>query len=245
MTHEADKNHDLDLDALASERQPRRVALGKNKAITLGDLKELSKKDPATLSPIEKKSLEDANATMKKLVERVEPFSDAGRKISEMVKPFEMPERSLFETPRITMPAVIPPANSTEQLKQTQLLQRMVEAFEVQNADRDVDLHLATRPSYDAKKHLLIFANTPIDIPENSDQEKLCQILFRGGKPVKKPVELGDALEKMGVPLDRIKGNKKIHSAKQALNDRVEKATQIKELFLVASKKVWFNPRYM
>jgi hypothetical protein len=245
----------LDLDALDDEPAPaqgsklRKFGTG----VTVGEIIELGKKDPATLTPTQKKQLEDANETMRKFAERAAPnlakVVQASSGIGEMMRKFgegfRVPEPPSLYGPDFKMPAIIPPASGAEQQKQTLLLQQLVETFEAQTAERDADLHQAIRPSYDANKRALVFANTIIDIPEDTDQEKLCLTLFRAGKPVKKPVELGVALEKMGVPLDRIKGNKKVHSAKQALNDRVEKATQIKELFIIENKKVWVNDRYM
>jgi len=262
MTHEEDRQkqppkYDLDLDALEDDGPPAKgPRLGLPRAgVTVGELIELGKKDPATLTPTQKKQLEDANETMRKFAERAAPnlakVVQASSGIGEMMRKFgegfrvpEFPSTALYE-PDFKMPAIVPPASGAEQQRQTLLLQRLVETFEAQTAERDADLHQAIRPSYDANKRVLVFANTIIDIPEDTDQEKLCLTLFRAGKPVKKPVELGVALEKMGVPLDLIKGNKKVHSAKQALNDRVEKATQIKELFIIENKKVWFNNRYM
>jgi hypothetical protein len=260
------KHIDLDLDALSDVPDtPKPTGTLAVKGLSVGELSELSKKDPATLTPVQSQQLEEASERMREALKAFEPIApqlkeamnvgqQAAREAQKILGNFKMPDiAALIEPPMmhglmsesIKMPAIIPPASSVEQQKQTFLLERMVGAFEAQNAERDADLHQAIRPTYDSKNHLLIFANTPIPIPEDSDQEELCKALFRGGKPVKNPLQIGDVLMKMNVPIERIRGSKKVHSAKQALNDRVEKATQIKELFVIDSKKVWFNQKYL
>lgn len=257
------KHVDLDLDALSDVPDtPKPTRKFATKGLSIGELSELSSKNPADLTPTERQLLQTANDQIQEAIKPVLPQLKDAMSVSKQVvqeaqkalNNFKMPDMSNLMPPTIdfpgstssfVIPPTIPPASSVEQQKQTFLLERMVGAFEAQNAERDADLHQAIRPTYDSKNHLLIFANTPIPIPEDSDQEELCKALFRGGKPVKNPLQIGDVLIKMNVPIERIRGSKKVHSAKQALNDRVEKATQIKELFVIDSKKVWFNQKYL
>jgi hypothetical protein len=106
-------------------------------------------------------------------------------------------------------------------------------------------------PTYDAKKRKLTFSGAIIDVQESSDQETLCNMLFHGGKPVKKPVEKGDIYDAFGLDVygmsakEKEKARRKIYSAKDALNGRILKATkQIDDLFIV-DKTVWFNEKYL
>jgi hypothetical protein len=106
-------------------------------------------------------------------------------------------------------------------------------------------------PTYDAKKRQLTFLNATVNIQESSDQETLCKMLFRGGKPVKQPVEKGDIYDSFGLELygmsakEKEKARRKIYSTKDALNNKVLKETkQVGDLFIV-DKTVWFNQKYL
>lgn len=233
--------------------------------LSVDEWSKLKKQDPLTLTPAQKKALETADASVKQMLERVGP------QLSELTKMSTAFSRSLgkFDFGSVlqrtlptlpTMPiverhpslmddmdwaeAIVPPASSAEQAKQTVLLERMVEAFEAQNAERSADTQKLLRPSYDAKNRKLIFANTIIDIP-TGDQELVCKCLFRASKPVSKPVGIGDVLIKLGVPTNQIKGNKRVHYAKAHLNTTVAKKVQVSDLFEIENKSIWFNPKYL
>ena len=100
-------------------------------------------------------------------------------------------------------------------------------------------------PTYDKAKRQITFCSEIIQIPADTDQEELCKALFRNGKPAKKPLDIGDALEKLGVPLDSIKGNKKISYAKREINTRVGVQTKINDLLVINGKQIWFNENYV
>ncbi len=82
--------------------------------------------------------------------------------------------------------------------------------------------------TYDTKKRQLTFLGATITMEESSDQETLCNMLFHGGKPVKRPVEKGDIYDAFGLEVygksaqEKEKARRKIYSAKDALNSRVD-----------------------
>ena len=233
--------------------------------LSVDEWSKLKKQNPATLTPSQKKALETADASVKQMLERVGPqlseLTKMSTAVSKSLGKFDF--GSILQRAMPTLPtvpiverypsliddidwtdAIVPPASSAEQAKQTILLERMVEAFEAQNAERSADTQKLLRPSYDAKDHKLIFANTIIDIP-TGDQELVCKCLFRAGKPVSKPVGIGDVLIKLGVHSDQIKGNKRVHYAKAHLNNTVAKKVQVNDLFDIANKSIWFNQKYL
>lgn len=233
--------------------------------LSVDEWSKLKKQNPATLTPTQKKALETADASVKQMLERVGPqlseLTKMSTAFSKSLGKFDF--GSILQRAMPTLPTVpiverypsliddmdwvetiVPPASSAEQAKQTVLLERMVEAFEAQNTERNADTQKLLRPSYDAKNRKLIFANTIIDIP-SGDQELVCKILFRAGKPVSKPVGIGDALIRLDVPTDQIKGNKRIHYAKAHLNTTVAKKVQVSDLFEIENKSIWFNPKYL
>ncbi len=145
--------------------------------------------------------------------------------------------REQFKLPAVS--SIPMPRPNVYQAEQVRLLQQIAD-----NNSQQTDKRL-TAPTYNKAKRQLIFCNTVIVIPANTDQEALCQLLFRSGKPVKRPLEIGDALLKLGVPLDRVKDNKKISYAKRELNERIAKATQVDDLFIIENHQITFNEKYV
>lgn len=91
-----------------------------------------------------------------------------------------------FKTFETNLPPVVMPPNYDAE--QTRLLRQIAD-----NNSQQADKKL-TAPTYDKVKRQLIFCNTPIAIPANTDQEALCKLLFRSSKPTKKPLEIGELL---------------------------------------------------
>lgn len=260
-SHNPDDDNILDLDALADKPPAGPRLPAKGNGVTIGEVIDLSKKDPSQLTAAQRKLVTDTNKqladAMKPLMPQIKQAMDTRLKMDKMLEGIKLPTFNFPDLldinhfvasprmPELTAVDIIPPSNATEQRKQTFLLERMVTAFEAQNNEKDADLLRLIRPTYDAKKRVLIFSNTLIDISEDSDQETICKALFRSGKPVPKPVQIGDVLEKLGVPLDQLKGNKKVHYAKSALNTRIAKATQVDDLLVIDKKRLWFNKKYL
>jgi len=254
MTSSNDDNI-IDLDAIADDAGSD----GAEKPITLGQWADFKKRDPATLTPTQKAAMAKADATaregFKRLAPHLERIKEAmqGSSVQNAIQAAArfnvadmMPRMYEPTLPDLKSIAIAPSATSVEQRKQTLLLEKLVETFEAQGAERDADIRKLLRPSYDAAKHTLIFGNTVISIPAGSDQAIICKRLFRAGKPVKQPVEKGDMYEKLGILGQNPEAmRKKLYSAKDALNDRIAKRTSISDLFVMVDKKLWFNEKYL
>lgn len=255
---------DLDLD------EPR---FKLKDSLTLKQWEELRKKEPSTLTAEEKSKLEKADAEIRNAFKNLAPsianavnfsrqYAEALQNITEQIKsafnirlalPTTEPSVELkralgidySSTSNIT-PALSPPAHTLlatahEQRIQTNTLKKIASLLEGQVVEREAYIHRAICPSYLSAKRELIFANTIIPIPEGN-QDRLCRALFRGERPVKHPIELGDVLEKMLLPP---KDDRKVYSAKQAINTLVARKTQLEEFLVVKNHRVWFNEKYL
>lgn len=251
----------IDLDAISGEvvpdgpRRPRIKRMG----MTLGEWSELKKREPSTLTEAQRAAVAHADATFKESMQRLAPAIERAKSIHlgegvqnalKAVSQFRvedlMPRMYEPTLPDLSSIAIAPSATSVEQRKQTLLLERLVDTFEAQGAERDADIRKLIRPAYDADKHILIFGNALIDIPVGTDQEILCKRLFRSGKPVKHAVEKGDMYEKLGILGQNPEAmRKKLYSAKDALNDRIARQTSVNDLFVMVDKKLWFNEKYL
>lgn len=215
------------------------------KGLTWGQWKELRQKDPATLTPSEKTAVDEADAAYKKMIADISPrissMFNFSQQSSEVLNKTLSSLRS-FGNFQIPIPSFgltstaqeefsgpltafdfdlsenVLHTTAREQRKQTIVLEKLLDAISSTNIEKNLDQHRAISPRYIAENRLLIFANTPIEIPAG-DQERLCRALFRAERPIKKPQERGDILEKMRLPR---KDYKKLYSAKQAINLLVE-----------------------
>lgn len=213
----------------------------KGRKLTLRRIEELNK---FTKKQQEKIFKENLTTEHKKEIE------EFGKKAVELVKDIGKPTLEAFKEPLNRLPTMSPllfekdlkitsPSKSEYQIEQIKLLKQIAEA------NKDKGISKLVTPSYDHKKQQLIFCNTIIEIPPDTDQEGICKALFKKGKPVKEPAQIGELLQEIGVPQDRLKGNKKVHYAKRELNDRVARATQINDLFVIKTKQIWFNEKYL
>jgi hypothetical protein len=105
-------------------------------------------------------------------------------------------------------------------------------------------------PSYNVKTRQLKVRGKIIDIDPHSDQEALCRLLFPKGSPVKLPVQKGDLFDALDfstfnmTAIAKRRANKKVYSAKDAINLKVLKAAGVSE-FLIINKMLWFNTKYL
>ena len=131
------------------------------------------------------------------------------------------------------------PEQKTEVQKSINTITRFKGRMEVIKAR----LAPAPPPTYDKAKRQLFFKDETIQIPANTDQEELCKALFRNSRPIKRPLDIGDVLIRLGVPTDKLKGNKKVSYAKREINTRVAKQTSIDDLLVITGKQIWFNKK--
>lgn len=236
--------------------------------LSVDEWSKLKKQDPASLTPAQKKLMEATDARAKEAIERLAPHIKEMTKIGEMVNksvgkfdfsslipkitptlptlPVVEPYRNELLEDTTWMENITPPASSVEQAKQTVLLERMVEVFEGQNAERDADTLRLIEPRYDRKKRVLTFANTPIRLTADSDAEIICKKLFWSGRPVKHPVEKGEIMELLYIrATSNTERKKTLYNKVAAVNRIVEKKTGINKLFDFVDKKLWFNTNYV
>jgi hypothetical protein len=225
-------------DFTGTKSKPKKLALGvdqvdfhatpkenENRYISAGQISKLYQLDEN-----ERERILTEHLTPKHRTEAEEFVKNAQR----VIKNFSMPN---FELPKLSPEVLTMPPNYDAE--QTRLLRMIAE-----KDDQRLDKNLIS-PTYDKDKRQLVFCNTIIQIPADSDQEGLCKALFRSGKPTKKPLDIGDALLKLGVPADKLKDNKKISYAKRELNERIAKQTQIDDLFVIANRQISFNEKYV
>lgn len=265
---------DLDLDAIgktddASSKHEKGIQLPKNRnTLSVKEWSELKKQDPVSLTPAQKKLMEATDARAKEAIERLAPHIKEMTKIGEMVNksvgkfdfsslipkitpilptlPVVEPYRNELLQDTTWIENITPPASSVEQAKQTVLLERMVEAFEGQNTERDADTLRLIEPRYDRKKRVLTFANTPIRLTADSDAEIICKKLFWSGRPVKHPVEKGEIMELLYIrAASNTERKKTLYNKVTAVNRIVEKKTGVDKLFDFVDKKLWFNTNYV
>lgn len=211
------------------------VERNNKKSLTFGEIKALNRKPGSKLTTAERKIRDESNRK----------FADALKSIPTLENIFQFQEPEL---PKIDLTNYNPPANSAQQKKTNQLLERLAIATEQQNKDRDADIHEALKPRYDTKNSFLYFANTPIQLVKNSELDRFCRKLFRAGKPVKSPVEIGDFYNVLDIEgLDKQQKKKKVYNLKSSLNELVTKNTEttISDLLVVTDKKIWFNEKYL
>ena len=197
------------------------------KSPTLGELEALNRKPITELTPAEKKLRDKSNLELKNAL------GNLSRSIS--LPPIA---DNQIDFPPIE---VIPKPNLAEQKKQTRLLEKLAE----QNSDRNSNIHNAIQPRYDSIKNILYFSNTPIEITKES-QQIFCKRLFRGGMPVKRPVDKMNLDKVLKIEeLSQEKRRKKIYAIKDALNTLIYKHTHIDDLFVIVKGRVWFNDKYL
>lgn len=236
--------------------------------LSVDEWSKLKKQDPASLTPAQKKLIEATDARAKEAIARLAPHLKEMTKVGEMVNksigrfdfsslipkitptlpitPIIEPYRNELLEDTTWIENVTPPASSVEQAKQTALLERMVEAFEGQNAERDADTLRLIEPRYDRKKRVLTFANVPIKLTADSDAEIICKKLFWSGRPVKHPVEKGEIMELLFIRDATNSERKKVlYNKVAAVNRLVGKATGVDKLFDFVDKKLWFNTNYV
>ena len=235
----------LDLGAIAGSSQSQKGYHKKDgKGHSLGELKELNKKSYSELKPSERKLRDEYNIQLSNTIKQ---FGTTGIGISSGFQRM-WPSLPRFDLPKIDVSKLNQPASAEQQQMANELLGRLANAAEAQNMKRDSDMHSAIQPRFDVKNHILYFANTPIELGNESEQLKFCKKLFRAGSPVKSPVEIGDFYEVLDIEgLSNIQKKKKVYNLKSSLNELVAKTTPttISNLFIVIDKKIWFNEKYL
>lgn len=233
----------------------------KDRYISVGQIEELSK-----MAATERQRIID-NSLTKKQIEDIEGhqkmLAEFGKKISESTRSLftsgalaniklpsiDLPDISRYmerPDPIAYVPHIEPSPTAKEQYRQTSLMQELVDAFKAQNNADNSQLLRLLEPRFDKRKHVLIFANTPIKFTPDSDADLICGRLFRSGKPVKHPVEKGDLIELLAIrAATNTERKKTLYNKIAAVNRLIEKETGAEKLFDFIDKKLWFNTVYV
>jgi hypothetical protein len=233
----------------------------KDRYISVGQNEELTK-----MAATERQRIMD-NSLTKGQVADIEShkkmLAEFGKKISENTKSlFNFGSLSNIKLPTIDMPDISrymqqpdPIAyaphiearpTAKEQYRQTSLMQELVDTIKAQSGSDNSKLLSFLEPRFDKRKHVLIFANTPIKLTPDSNADLICGRLFRSGKPVKQPVEKGDLIDMLAIrEPTSTKRMKALYNKVASVNRLVEKETGAEKLFDFIDKKLWFNTVYV
>jgi len=269
------KKYDLDLDELSDDKPivintkkfkpENRVDFTKNseqnagRYISVGQIEELAK-----LPEDERKRIKDSSLTKENLAD----IESHGKTLAELWQTMSKKYSSLFnfgnniKLPTISVPdlsrfvqqpdpiAFVPNIEARptakQQREQTAILQDLANSIKAQNRAENPELLRLLEPRFDRRKHVLIFANTPIRLTPDSDADLICRRLFRSGRPVKHPVEKGDLIDLLAVrDATSAKQMKTLYNKIASVNRLVEKEIGAEKLFDFVDKKLWFNTIYV
>jgi hypothetical protein len=244
------KHVDLDLDALNDSPLPSKgVLLPKAKTnyeFTVGELDELRKKDPSTLTDVQKTAIDTLDKSAESLVAAINKVRDGtiGADIKRLMENIpKVPTLPSFDYDMPALVAPVSPPTSTEQIRQTALLTELVDKLGKQQQADHADIKNLLRPHYYADKKLLVFRNRLIDVTKGKEYEAFCKIMFRSGEPRSKPIQFGDLLDKLGV--HDTKDTAHIRNLVNNFNNFIAKETTISDLFYARKLEVYFEAKYL
>jgi hypothetical protein len=233
----------------------------KDRYISIGQIEELTK-----MAATERQRIIDSSLTKQQVADiegHQKMLAEFGKKISESTRSLftsgslaniklpniDLPDISRYvqrPDPIAYVPHIEPSPTAKEQYRQTSLMQELVDTIKAQSGADNSKLLSLLEPRYDKRKHVLIFANTPIKLTPDSDADLICGRLFRSGKPVKHPVEKGDLIDLLAIrEPTSTKRMKALYNKVASVNRLVEKETGAEKLFDFIDKKLWFNTIYV
>jgi hypothetical protein len=270
------KKYDLDLDELSDDKPivintskfkpENRVDFtktseqNKGRYISIGQIEELAKLPEDEQKRIKSDSLTDEH--LKDIEGHRKTITDLGSTMSKSISSmFNLGSSNIklptFNTPDIArfmerpdpiaiMPNIEARPTAKQQREQTAILQDLADSIKAQNKPENPALLRLLEPRFDRRKHVLIFANTPIKFAADSDADLVCRRLFRDSKPVKHAVEKGELIELLAIrdatPAQR---KKALYNRIVSINRIIEKETGAEKLFDFVDKKLWFNTIYV
>jgi hypothetical protein len=233
----------------------------KGRYISIGQIEELMK-----MAATERQRIIDSSLTKQQVADiegHQKMLAEFGKKISENTRSLftsgslaniklpniDLPDISRYvqrPDPIAYVPRIEPSPTAKEQYRQTSLMQELVDTIKAQSGADNSKLPSLLEPRYDKRKHVLIFANTPIKLTPDSDADLICGRLFRSGKPVKHPFEKGDLIDLLAIrEPTSTKRMKVLYNKVASVNRLVEKETGAEKLFDFIDKKLWFNTIYV
>jgi len=269
------KKYDLDLDELSDDKPivintkkfkpENRVDFTKTseqnagRYISVGQIEELAKlpddeRKRIKDSSLTKENLADIESHDKTLAELGQTMSKKYSSLFNLGNNIKLPTISVPDLSRFVqqpdpiafVPNIEARPTAKQQREQTAILQDLANSIKAQNRAENPELLRLLEPRFDRRKHVLIFANTPIKLTPDSDADLICGRLFRSGRPVKHPVEKGDLIDLLAVrDATSAKRMKTLYNKIASVNRLVEKETGAEKLFDFVDKKLWFNTIYV
>jgi|GEM_PF-1716363 len=269
------KKYDLDLDELSDDKPivinnkkfkpENRVDFTKTseqnagRYISVGQIEELTKmpedeRKRITSGSLIQENITDIESHGKALAELGKTMSKKYSSLFNLgssikIPNFNVPDISQYmqrPDPITFVPNIEARPTAKQQREQTAILQDLANSIKAQNKTENPELLRLLEPRFDKRKHVLIFANTPIKLTPDSDADLICSRLFRSGKPVKHSVEKGDLIDLLAIrEPTATKRMKALYNKVASVNRLVEKETGAEKLFDFIDKKLWFNTIYV
>lgn len=96
------------------------------------------------------------------------------------------------------------------------------------------------------KNKMICFCGKEIPVPEDTNIEQVCRVIFRDKESMLKDWSNDEMIECWDTQIEICKKNlRKVYTAGLALNEKIAMETTIKELFLVTTKSIRINPFYL
>lgn len=97
-------------------------------------------------------------------------------------------------------------------------------------------------PQYIAKYPAILVDNQLVDdISPNSNESKLCEVVLKNTKSMRKEWSWDEIVEAWG-DMSKDQDNTVIYRAGRRINDKVARKTEVKKLFIVTTKTIKVNP---
>ena len=108
-----------------------------------------------------------------------------------------------------------------------------------------IETATASTLSYDDVACKISFRDKSIPIPQNTDQESLCRVVFADKNNVTQVWSWDEMLEKWGGNYESKDAWRKVYNAGREVNKKIAIETGVKDLLIVKKHTVTLNPKYL
>ena len=147
------------------------------------------------------------------------------------------------ENPKIKYSRLLNEIKSRE--KSSDLKKRYKKTLKQIESENNKSVTATTEPSYNSNTSEILFMGKKTPIPNNTNQDALCRILFKNKKTKIENWSAGDVLEKWGGGYDPKKDWRKVYNAGREINKKVAIETAEKDLLVVRKFSVRVNPKFL
>jgi len=174
-------------------------------------------------------------------------FEKLGNQVTSVLNNLVLPEISSFKAPMY--PATISLSstdiNSLMREEQEAEMRRLeIQLLKQKILEQQVKLNTKQIPQYDPNIDTLFFMGKKIQIPPNTNQERICRIIFKNTNNMKRLWSRDELVEKWGENPDMI-GWRVVYNAAREINKKVAIETNIKDLLTIKKVSVRLNPKYL